>query len=137
MAEFVEDVCRNYSEIRIGRNRRNNATYMLLELHDEKHKRTLYVELSHDGTYWNVNSGGIFKRSYTDKNDIAWPEPTVGSSANTNTTEVRRAVATFELVFFSPTLDRIAVNAANTAESIAINIHITNFLNESFFPCQR
>lgn len=88
MAEFVEDVCRNYSEIRIGRNRRNNATYMLLELHDEKHKRTLYVELSHDGTYWNVNSGGIFKRSYTDKNDIAWPEPTVGSSANTNTTEV-------------------------------------------------
>ena len=61
---------------------------MLLELHDERHKRTLYVELSHDGTYWNVNSGGIFKRSYTDKNDIAWPEPTVGSSANTNTTEV-------------------------------------------------
>ena len=49
--EFVEDVCRNYEEIRIGRSRRSNKTYMLLELHDEKHKRTLYVELSHDGTY--------------------------------------------------------------------------------------
>jgi hypothetical protein len=81
--EFVEDVARNYQEIRIGRSRRNNRTYMLLELHDEKHKRTLYVELSHDGTYWNVNSGGIFKSKYTDKNDIAWPEPTVGSSAST------------------------------------------------------
>gem|GEM_PF-6893810 len=43
---------------------------MLLELHDEKHKRTLYVELSHDGTCWNVNSGGIFKNKYTDRNDI-------------------------------------------------------------------
>ena len=85
---FVEDVCRNYKEIRIGRNRKSNQTYMLLELHDEKHKRTLYVELSHDGTYWNVNSGGIFRNKYTDKNDIVWPEPTVGSNANTDTAEV-------------------------------------------------
>ena len=86
--QFVEDVCRNYKEIRIGRNRKSNQTYMLLELHDEKHKRTLYVELSHDGTYWNVNSGGIFRNKYTDKNDIVWPEPTVGSNANTDTAEV-------------------------------------------------
>lgn len=86
--KFVEDVCRNYKEIRIGRNRKSNQTYMLLELHDEKHKRTLYVELSHDGTYWNVNSGGIFRNKYTDKNDIVWPEPTVGSNANTDTAEV-------------------------------------------------
>ena len=86
--KFVEDVCRNYKEIRIGRDRKSNQTYMLLELHDEKHKRTLYVELSHDGTYWNVNSGGIFKNKYTDKNDIVWPEPTVGSNANTDTAEV-------------------------------------------------
>ena len=86
--KFVEDVCRNYKEIRIGRNRKSNQTYMLLELHDEKHKCTLYVELSHDGTYWNVNSGGIFRNKYTDKNDIVWPEPTVGSNANTDTAEV-------------------------------------------------
>lgn len=32
---FVEDVCRNYKEIRIGKDRKNNQTYMLLELHDE------------------------------------------------------------------------------------------------------
>ncbi len=86
--KFVEDVCRNYKEIRIGRNRKSNQTYMLLELHDEKHKRTLYVELSHDGTYWNVNSGGIFRNKYTDRNDIVWPEPTVGSNAITDTAEV-------------------------------------------------
>lgn len=86
--EFVEDVCRNYKEIRIGRNRKSSQTYMLLELHDEKHKRTLYVELSHDGTYWNVNSGGIFRNKYTDKNDIVWPEPTMGSNAITDTAEV-------------------------------------------------
>lgn len=86
--EFVEDVCRNYEEIRIGRSRRSNKTYMLLELHDEKHKRTLYVELSHDGTYWNVNSGGIFRNNYVDKNDIVWPEPTMGSNAITDTAEV-------------------------------------------------
>ena len=86
--KFVEDVCRNYKEIRIGRNRKSNQTYMLLELHDEKHKCTLYVELSHDGTYWNVNSGGIFRNKYTDKNDNVWPEPTVGSNANTDTAEV-------------------------------------------------
>lgn len=85
---FVEDVCRNYNEIRIGRKRKGKNTYMLLELHDDKHKCTLYVELSHDGTYWNVNSGGIFRNKYTDKNDIAWPEPTVGSNAITDTAEV-------------------------------------------------
>ena len=86
--DFVEDVTRNYQEIRIARSRKGNETYILLELHDEKHKRTLYVELSKDGSYWNVNSGGIFKNKYTDKNDIVWPEPTVGSNANTDTAEV-------------------------------------------------
>ena len=86
--EFVEDVTKNYKEIRIGRDRKSNQTYMLLEMHDEKHKRTLYVELSHDGHYWNVNSGGIFRNGYTDRNDIVWPEPTVGSNASTDTAEV-------------------------------------------------
>ncbi len=86
--EFVEDVTRNYREIRIGKDRRTNKTYMLLEIHDDKHKRTLYVELSRDGQYWNVNSGGIFKTKYTDKNDIVWPGPTMGSSANTDVAEV-------------------------------------------------
>ena len=86
--QFVENVTRNYKEIRIGRDRKSNKTYMLLEIHDNKHKRTLYVELSRDGSCWNVNSGGIFKNNYTDKNDIAWPEPTVGSNADTDTTEV-------------------------------------------------
>ena len=88
VAEFVEDVTKNYQEIRIGRVRKGNQTYMLLEFHDEQHKRTLYVELSHDGSYWNVNSGGIFRNGYSEKKDIVWPEPTVRNSANTDATEV-------------------------------------------------
>jgi hypothetical protein len=85
---FVEDVSKNYGEIRIGRDRKSNSTYMLLEYHDDQHKRTLYIELSHDGSYWNVNSGGIFRNGYVEKKDIVWPEPTVGNSASTNATEV-------------------------------------------------
>lgn len=86
--EFVEKVARDYKEIRIGRDRKSNQTYMLLELHDEKHNATLYVELSRNGEYWNVNSGGVFKKKYTDKNDIVWPLPTVGSDTNTDIAEV-------------------------------------------------
>lgn len=85
---FVEDVTRNYKEIRIAKDRKSNQTYMLLELHDEKHKRTLYIELSKDGDYWTVNSGGIFRNKYTDKNDIVLPIPTIRNNANTDTVEV-------------------------------------------------
>lgn len=85
---FVEDVTRNYKEIRIAKDRKSNQTYMLLELHDEKHKRTLYIELSKDGDYWTVNSGGIFRNKYTDKNDIVLPTPTIRNNANTDTVEV-------------------------------------------------
>ena len=117
--KFVEDVCRNYKEIRIGRNRKSNQTYMLLELHDEKHKRTLYVELSHDGTYWNVNSGGIFRNKYTDKNDIVWPEPTVGSNANTDIAEVADSPTE---VAKGETVDR----GGNSSQPISSGSKVTN-----------
>lgn len=86
--EFIEYVTQNYKEIRKGNYRKGNQTYMLLEVHDEKRKCTLYIELSNDGTYWNVNSGGIFRNKYSDNKDVIWPGPAVGSSANTDTTEV-------------------------------------------------
>ena len=35
----------------------------MLQLTD-KHNNTLMVELSGDGTYWNINTAGIFKTSY-------------------------------------------------------------------------
>ena len=62
VVEFVEEVAKNYEVIREGKNRNGQQTYML-QLTD-KHNNTLMVELSGDGTYWNINTAGIFKTSY-------------------------------------------------------------------------
>lgn len=62
VVEFVEEVAKNYEVIREGKNRDGIQTYML-QLTD-KHNNTLMVELSGDGTYWNINTAGIFKTSY-------------------------------------------------------------------------
>ena len=60
--EFIEEVTKKYEVIREGNNRDGHQTYML-QLTD-KHNNTLMVELSGDGTYWNINTAGIFKTSY-------------------------------------------------------------------------
>ena len=60
--EFIEEVAKNYEVIRKGNDRNGRETYML-QLTD-KHNNTLMVELSGDGTYWNINTAGIFKTSY-------------------------------------------------------------------------
>ena len=60
--EFIEEVAKKYEVIREGNNRDRHQTYML-QLTD-KHNNTLMVELSGDGTYWNINTAGIFKTSY-------------------------------------------------------------------------
>ena len=62
VVEFIEEVAKNYEVIREGINRNGHQTYML-QLTD-KHNNTLMVELSGDGTYWNINTAGIFKTSY-------------------------------------------------------------------------
>lgn len=62
VVEFVEEVAKNYEVIREGKDRNGHQTYML-QLTD-KHNNTLMVELSGDGTYWNINTAGIFKTSY-------------------------------------------------------------------------
>ncbi len=62
VVEFVEEVAKNYEVIREGKERNGLHTYML-QLTD-KHNNTLMVELSGDGTYWNINTAGIFKTSY-------------------------------------------------------------------------
>ena len=60
--EFIKEVAKKYEVIREGNNRDGHQTYML-QLTD-KHNNTLMVELSGDGTYWNINTAGIFKTSY-------------------------------------------------------------------------
>lgn len=62
VVEFVEDVAKNYEVIKEGNVRDGHNTY-LLQLKD-KHNNTLMVELSGDGTYWNINTAGVFKTSY-------------------------------------------------------------------------
>ena len=62
VVEFIAEVASNYESIREGKNRDGHQTYML-QLTD-RHNNTLMVELSGDGTYWNINTAGIFKTSY-------------------------------------------------------------------------
>lgn len=59
---FVEAVAKNYEVIKEGKIRDGNQTYML-QLKDE-HNNTLMIELSGDGTLWNINTAGVFKTSY-------------------------------------------------------------------------
>ena len=65
--DFIEKVAKNYDVIKKGSLRDGRQTYRL-QLTD-KHNNTLMVELSDDGTYWNINTAGIFKTSYGKKNE--------------------------------------------------------------------
>lgn len=66
VVDFIETVAKNYDVIKEGNLRDGHQTYRL-QLTD-KHNNTLIVELSGDGTYWNINTAGIFKTSYGKKN---------------------------------------------------------------------
>ena len=88
--EFVESVARDYTEIREGVQIGTTQTYLLVK--KDGHANTLYIELSRDGKYWNVNSAGIFKEKYVNRKNEIKPEPTVGSSTNTDTTGVNHGL---------------------------------------------
>lgn len=68
--DFVTYVATNYDEdnIRVGKRRYNGNTTYLLQVTDA-HDNTLFIELSRDGTYWNVNSAGIFRKGYSNKKE--------------------------------------------------------------------
>ena len=75
--EFVEFVAKNYDEdnIRVGKRRDNGNTTFLIQVQDE-HDNTLFIEMSRDGSYWNVNSAGIFRKGYSNKKEtVAKTEP--------------------------------------------------------------
>ncbi len=90
--EFVEEVVKNYTDIREGAKIGNNQTY-LLEVSD-KHNNTLFVQLSKNGTYWNVNSAGIFKKKYSRRKPKVYSVPAVGDGKYTDTTEVNSGQST-------------------------------------------
>ena len=72
--------------INVGAKIGNNQTY-LLEVSDE-HNNTLFIQLSRDGKYWNVNSAGIFKKKYSRRMPEVYSRPAFGSGKDTDTTEV-------------------------------------------------
>ena len=84
--EFVEEVAKNYVDIREGAKIGNIQTY-LLEMTDD-HNNTLFVQLSKDGTYWNVNSAGIFNVKYSRRKPKVYSVPALGEDINTDTSEV-------------------------------------------------
>lgn len=90
--QFVENVANNYTDIREGALIGKNQTY-LLEVSDE-HNNTLFVQLSNDGTYWNVNSAGIFKKKYSRRKPKIYSVPAVGESTDTDTSEVNSGQST-------------------------------------------
>ena len=84
--EFVETVARNYDTIREGSIIADNQTY-LLEVSDE-HNNTLFIQLSRDGSYWNVNSAGIFKKKYSRRKQEVFTRPALEPDTNTDTSGV-------------------------------------------------
>lgn len=77
--DFVSFVAQNYDadNIRVGKRRKNGSPTYLIQFTDA-HDNTLFIELSNDGSYWNVNSAGIFRKGYSNKNKketVAKTEP--------------------------------------------------------------
>ncbi|MGP1515514.1 MAG: ADP-ribosyltransferase-containing protein [Bacteroidales bacterium] len=70
--EFIEYVTKNYTQIKEGIDSEGlpNGTY-LLQI-EYGHNNTLYVELSNNGEYWKVNSGGVFRKGYVKGNRTIW-----------------------------------------------------------------
>ena len=75
--DFVSFIAQNYDEdnIRVGKRRANGNTTYLIQVSDE-HDNTLFIEMSRDNSYWNVNSAGIFRKGYSNKKEtVAKTEP--------------------------------------------------------------
>ena len=73
--EFIKYVADNFTRIQEGSaydnsNNDKNQSY-LIQLQDG-HNNTLFVQLSRDSKYWNVNSAGIFGKSYGNKKKNIW-----------------------------------------------------------------
>ena len=72
---FVAYVAQNYNSIKKGNAYVNDAgdqnQTFLVQLTDE-HNNTLWVQLSKDETYWNVNSAGVLSKRYGRNKENIW-----------------------------------------------------------------
>ena len=66
--DFVKYVAENYDKdnIKVGKKRVSGVGTFIIQIED-KHSNLLYIELAKDGSYWSVNSGGVFRKGYADK----------------------------------------------------------------------
>lgn len=84
--DFVEDVSRNYDEIRQGNlytdpvTGKTKETFLFVKKGDKGN--VLYIELSPDKQYYEVNSGGIFKNRYIEKREVLWNAGTQHSATS-------------------------------------------------------
>lgn len=85
VVDFVEYVADNYDTIAEGVDISgyHNGTY-LLQARDN-HDNTLYIELTNDGGYWNINSGGVFRQGYGKKNKVVWSASEVQRGSKSTT----------------------------------------------------
>jgi hypothetical protein len=91
VVDFVEYVASNYDTITEGVDTSGepNGTYLLQA--KDKHNNTLYVELSNDGSYWNINSGGVFRKGYGEKNKVVWSASEVQRGLKSATPDTLRS----------------------------------------------
>ena len=91
VVDFVEYVAGNYDTITEGVDTSGepNGTYLLQA--KDKHNNTLYVELSNDGSYWNINSGGVFRKGYGEKNKVVWSASEVQRGLKSATPDTLRS----------------------------------------------
>ena len=71
--DFVPFIAHNYDKdnIRVGKRRHNGNITYLLQVTDS-HDNTLFIEMSRDGAYWNVNSAGVFRKRYSQEKKTVW-----------------------------------------------------------------
>lgn len=112
IVDFIETVAKNYDVIKEGNLRDGHRTYRL-QLTD-KHNNTLMVELSGDGTYWNINTAGIFKTSYGKKNKEVY-------NRHTTVKQPVEAAETSQDAEQGDTQTSSSMNVPTSSESKAIN----------------
>ena len=88
IVEFVEIVAKKYDTIKEGHVICNNQTY-LLEISGQRNM-TLFIQLSRDGSYWNINSAGIFKKKYSRRKSKVFTRPALEPGTNTDSSGVDR-----------------------------------------------
>jgi hypothetical protein len=92
VVDFVSYVAKNYNRIKKGNSYETNSgecnQTFLVQLTDE-HNNTLWVQLSRDETYWNVNSAGVLSKRYGRNKENIWSASELQNeeSASSNTSQ--------------------------------------------------